>query len=126
MKKPGKVTTSYYKYNELIKYIETKYKLKTRDYYGCFSPSREWEGPTDKEGNPPYADFWHWFIDCNGGNINNGCFAYIPSDLPWGEIRDDPTCYEQGHTPKFVMEIIELLKQEFGAEILTEKLWVEW
>lgn len=123
MKKPEKVTVTHYRYNDLIEYIEEKYNIDTRDYYGMFSDKgRPWlvEGE-----DPPYADFWHWVVQYIEG-MSNGSYVYLPPI--WEEVEDDPQCYQKDRnsTPRFVVEILDLLTKEFGEDILNEQLWVEW
>lgn len=77
-------------YSEVIKYIEDKYKIKTRDYAGKFSKDKgkDW----DVNDTVPYQDFWHWVLDVCGDQIHNPCYFYLPFDLkcePWvREILD--------------------------------------
>ena len=128
MDKPTKKTITHYEYLDIIAYIEEKYKIKVRDYYGVFSGSGQpWSGPLGLDGKPPYADFWHWLIHCND-HVSNGSYIWFPDDLPWGEVKDDPKCYHKNTStvPKFVMEIMGLIEKEFGKEIFSENIWVEW
>jgi len=128
--KPIKHTVTHYEYNELIQYIEKKYKISTDNYYR--DGSVVWPG----EGEAPYANFWHWVLELNE-NVCNGCYISLPEDYPWGEVKLDPDCYTQvtypinntnitKYSPQFVVDILGMLVKEFGDEILGEKLWCWW
>lgn len=129
MSKPAKKTVQHYDYHEIIHYIEAKYSVRTGDYYGCHgSKGVPWTGPPTKDGRSPYANFWHWMISVND-HVTNGSYIYFPENLPWGDVEDDPKCYDRRSctsTPKFVMEIMALIEKEFGKEIYFEKIWVNW
>ena len=125
-KKPERQTTTHYEYNNIIQYIEEKYGIDSRDYYGSFNKKKAqpWTGEPTKDSRPPYADFWHWVLEHNS-ECSNGSYIWFPGPLPFGEIKDDPKCYTKGHTPKFVMEIMKMIKDEFG-DLTRERLWVSW
>ena len=65
MKKPTKKTKEFYDYNEVVDYIEKKYKLEER-----------------KSGD----DFWKWLCE-NHDWITNGCFF----DIEFGDEFYEPT-----------------------------------
>lgn len=92
MEKPTKQKREpIYNYNEVIEYIEKKYGIETRDYYGKFKDGHD----NGKE----YCDFWHFI--CDHCEIYNGCSAM----LFWSQIEEEDT-------PKFVKEIAKLLDDE--------------
>ena len=125
MKKPTKQVVTYYEYIDIIKYIEKMYEIETRDYYGHFGgKSVKWPGAGSGR---PYANFWHWMIHSNP-DTHNGCYVYFPYDYTERKVNLDPKCYEENYEclPQFVVEILDMIVAEFGKEILTEKIWVDW
>jgi hypothetical protein len=94
-------------YDEVISYIEEKYKIDTRDYSGMFK---------DGKHNPEkeYQDFWHLYCDDIAGN---GSILYMSLNVD-----------EDHNYPDWAKEILKLIKDEFGeyADEDTLSLWCEW
>lgn len=136
-KKPRKAV---YDYDEVIRFIESKYKIKVRDFADSSSHFNKWankkgykgkdpagkdrgssqiwyaEYKKDPEGYavcPPYQDFWHWILD--QVEVERGADI----DLDVAEWLDD----EDVEKPEFVKTILQYLKSEFGDEI---KCNVDW
>lgn len=85
-------------YNEVIAYIEDKYRIDTRDYQRPSFADR------DREGEDGYRDFWHWILDVCGDQVHNGAYFYLDVDgLKPG-------------APLWVREILELIKKEFPLD----------
>jgi hypothetical protein len=132
MNKPGKKTVTHYDYHDIIKYIEDKYSIESRDYYGCHGSKngQPWEGKM-KPGyiggppTPPYADFWHWMLDQNS-HLTNGSYIYFPEDWKELEVSNDPKVRGCNYIPRFAKEIMILIEAEFGTKIYMERIWVEW
>lgn len=119
MKKPNKkVVKESLDYHEVIKFIEKKYKMDTRDYSGRHN------------GNPDaaYEDFWHWLIDVHGGDIHNGCYSYIPIDALIDSTSDEYDESDAADTPQFVKEILEMIKTEFHDDMTDGCLdvYIDW
>lgn len=135
MNKPAKRTISHYVYRDIIKYIEDKYEIKTRDYYGRHGSKKgkPWAGELEpcsydpSNPSPPYADFWHWMIDQND-HLTNGSYIYFREDWRGLKVLDSPKCHQKdcNTVPTFVTEILELVEAEFGTEIYGESIWVDW
>ena len=83
MKKPKPHTWSYLMYNEVIDYIEKKYKIKVSDYHG-FS-------------------FWYWLIDRWDCSVLDTVQS-IP--LPPFDEWTEPA-------PDWVLEILKMIEDEF-------------
>ena len=108
-----------YDYNELINYIEQKYKVQVRDYENYYKgdmSSNEFH--KDYEGKPR-LDFWDWFTD-NHDVIYNG--VYVDFDIlnHYEEISDD---YK---TPVWVREILKMIIDEFEIKNSDINLYIWW
>lgn len=121
LKKPTpKPRKALYDYSEVISYIERKYKIDTRDYAGRWK-----ETDSVKREAIPYQDFWHWVVDHN--EVHNGCDIVLDSGQLFHELslcksdEDYKTFYK--YCPKFVLEIMKLIQDEFGDEV---ECWVSW
>jgi hypothetical protein len=93
-----------YLYREVIKYIEDKYEIDTRDYK-----------PLKNRSRMKMRDFWHWMMDVNY-NVSNGCPIEIPEE--WEEM-DLESC------PQWAREIIALIIKEF-PDIIEVGMWASW
>jgi hypothetical protein len=109
MKKPVKVTHApHWDYSSCIKYIEDKYKIKTRDYAGKFLQK------SDREvDETPYLDFWHWVIS-EYDWIKNECYISF-------EVKKH---LEDEKTEQWVKEILTMLYKEFEEDEM--RFWIEW
>jgi len=112
MKKPEEITEvkKYYDYHDMIHWVEHKYKIQVRDYYGRFG----------KNGNSdaPYCDFWHWITETYLTEIHNGCERHI--DIR--ELMDVAKHSKKG----WVVKIVELLKEEFFEDKNEITVWIDW
>lgn len=87
-------------WSECRDYLQLKYGKDLRDYAG------KW---TAKAGEDrPYQDFWHWIVHHN--DISNGSEFSIVVD-------------EYTNEEPWVMEILAMIKAEFGNEPC---FWAEW
>lgn len=110
-KKLKKPTKSYrpkpaYRYEEIVDYIEAKYKVTLRGY------------PNYKRGEKndyPYRDFWHFL--CEEAEMADGGYQYIPLDY----FEYDTATPEN----QWVAEILEMFKTEF-PELANDPVWVSW
>lgn len=109
MKKPIKVTHApHWDYNSCIKYIESKYKIRTGDY------NNKWLHRNDKiRDKTPYRNFWHWVLDQHY-DIHRGCFI----DFTVKEHLEDEK------TEQWVKEILTMLHKEFEEDEM--RFWIEW
>lgn len=125
---------SIYDYHEVIGFIESKYKIRVRDFAGSTGHFNKWatkkgykgkdsagkdmgssqiwfaEYQKDPEGaakRPPYQDFWHWVL--KQVEVRRGSDGM----LEVGEWLDD----DELEKPEFVVTILQYLKSEFGDEI---------
>lgn len=141
MDKPVPYTKEFFDYNEVVTYIEEKYKLNMNDVnkshshfgkwcnaknYGQTDPagkdrgsSQIWyaEYKTDADGEikrPPYCNFWHWFVERY--EVSNGCSVSF-------DVAYDIECAEDENTPDWVVEILKMFQTEFGDEIEMEVNW---
>jgi len=97
MDKPTKIPRDpIYNYHEVIRYIEKKYKIKTRRY---------------KNDN---LDFWHWLLDKCFDNVNNGSEHSI--DIRYWLDHLDEDAWQR--------EILQLIYDEFGEDDM--EFWIEW
>lgn len=87
-------------WNECRDYLEFKCKKNLRDYGNKY-------GKGGKPNNP-YQDFWHWIL--HNHEISNGSEFSIVVD-------------EYTNEEPWVMEILALIKAEFGDEPC---FWAEW
>jgi hypothetical protein len=124
MKKPKKVTRSYYGYNDIIDYIEFKYKIKTRGY----TPKC---GFTEKqialEYRPkPYLDFWHWIIDYY--EVNNGSSIYLDlvDNYKYKKESDADWDGDSEQRPRWVREIQKMIFDEFKPKHGGMMVWIDW
>jgi len=129
-------------FNELINFLENKYKFNHRDYLNSNNHFIKWcdkhklplideKGKERNESNiffemyksaidgekkcPEHQDFWH--VITEEENIYNGCFFYLGGTFSYNKY------------PKFVQKIIYLIKKEFPNDYDEEKgikIWVEW
>jgi len=90
----------YLDWSESCKYLESKCGKKLRDYANKWSEG----GDTSNE----YRDFWHWII--HNHEISN-----------WSEFS--LVISEYTNEEPWVMEILALIKAEFGDEPC---FWAEW
>ena len=107
MNKPQPKSITAYDFNQCTEYIEKKYKIDTRDYASKHKGNGEYELLTE------YQDFWHWII--NNHDIHNGCYFWLS--------RND---IEDGETPTWVIDIIDLYLKEFGDEKEEIYFYVWW
>jgi len=142
MNKPTKVIRKpIYDYSDCTRYIESKYKIRTRDYAKSHSQFFEWcdkkgYGEIDPSGKKrgestiwfaeyrldlatgivkelPYQDFWHWLLEAYG--VHNGSVFTIDNDSK--SDKNEP----------WVNEIIEMYLSEFGEGPNREvEFRVEW
>lgn len=112
MSKPTKKTVTHYVYRDIIKYIEDKYDIKTRNYYNSHTL---------------YADFWHWMIDLND-HVSNGSYINFPEDWRGLKVDEYPKCHRTdcNSIPQFAAEIMTMIEEEFGTDIYRENIWVDW
>lgn len=94
-----------YNYHEVIKYIEEKYSINTRDYANKFTKG----GNRENE----YLDFWHWIAE--GSDISNGSASGVYVDESLEEA------------PDWVCEILKFITDEgFVDDEGYFEFWVEW
>ncbi len=67
----------YYDYDDMVDFIEGKYKFNVRDYH-------DFKFPELAEKDRPYMDFWHFMIDKYFMEIYNGSLR----QLNWQEVYD--------------------------------------
>lgn len=109
-------------YDKVIKYIEQKYNIKTRDYLGKYSKK-----PFDPELEN--QDFWVFLVNAAWyGEVRSGEDKLIPiSDMLCNmeELLD----YLNELAPLWVKEIAQLIKDEFGDLLDSEgnlEVYVSW
>lgn len=100
-------------YFEVIKYIEEKYRIDTRDYYRKFS------NESGCHDYIPYCDYWHYLIDNIIFEVTNGCTVI----LPVGQLTQEENEYTD-HTPEWVKEISQLIYDEFGEDEMN--VYISW
>lgn len=103
MKKPTAKSRKgkYLDWSDSCKYLESICGKELRNYAG-----RKYTGmPND----PPYQDFWHWIVHHNDGMANGSEFS-----IPMSQYTNEEP---------WVMEILALIKSEFGDEPI---FWAEW
>jgi hypothetical protein len=134
--KPKKKTRSYYDYDEIIDYIEKKYKIDVRDYANSVKHNIEltkkfvnetgikvngdtkftspeylkfldWVKTNKFEVDKPYLDFWHWLIDHFFNGAGTGSVEYLP-------VNKDVVKESYPDAPDWVLEIFGYLEKEFG------------
>lgn len=97
-------------YNQMIDYIEQKYKIHTRDFAKKFVKG----GNIESE----YLDYWHWLLDNCFSDIHNGSSAY------WNvkEIIDseETPLWVKSITEKVYKEFHEVLDNKGGLEVLIQ------
>jgi hypothetical protein len=76
-------------YHEMIKFINEKYSIDTRNYKG--------------------HDYWHWMLDNGFYEVSNGGTDIFELK----DILDD----EDGDKPEWVLEITKLIYDEFIDEL---------
>lgn len=113
--KPHPMTISYLLLRDVIKYVESKYGIKTNNYTPI-TPLTEDEveeyydkypGRKDWNNQKPYLDFWEWVLD--EYQVRNG----------------DTIIFERGEwfpIPRWVNEILDLIETEFGIQ----DMMVDW
>jgi len=97
-----------YDYHQCAKYIEQKYNIRLRDYYGSFRNLKISE----------HYDFWHWLFDFTCCE-NNGQPIYLCEC----EIKDDAH-----EATKYISSLFFDEFAEEGGEVGDREFvaWVEW
>lgn len=101
LKKPQKVTKTYYDYHEVAGYLEKKHKKDFRDYGNKYGKNGD--------ENAPYLNFWHFI--CENNEVHNGGFIFLPE-------RSD-------HHPKWIDEILGYF-EDFLGDDYNEQMRVSW
>ena len=123
-----------YDYHDVIKYIEGKYNIDTRDYknshshfgiwlkevkefkriHAEYSEYKEW---CKTNPCPEYLDFWHWISDVceihNGGHFNVNFQSYL----------DEKEDYK---AKEWIKEIIRLIIKEFPIDEGDYTFYIDW
>jgi len=111
MNKPTKkhVSEPVYDWNQCRDYIELKYKINLRDYYGKFIG--------DYDADVIYYDFWHVLTEHD--HINNGSFM-------WFHESDVNSIERYSELDRL---LFNMFFDEFGDGEMGERVcsfWVEW
>ncbi len=86
-------------YLDMVKFIESKYNIKVRDYHETYNKENEdWLS---------YLDYWHWLVDSHFYEVHNPCDCYFHIT----EIIKDKS------VPNWVKEITQLFHNEFKDDL---------
>ena len=96
--KPKQYMEKYYEWNEMVDFIEGKYKCDIRDYANSISSLND---------EIPYQDFWHELIEYNS-EIGNNQIA----DIDFTDMK------KQYKDEKWVRKICDMFIKEFGNKVL--------
>ncbi len=86
-------------YHEMVKFINTKYKIDIRRYQEFYSSLND--------DFKKYMDFWHWVLDNCFYEVSNPCDSYWNME----EILNDEK------TPNWIKEITQLFYNEFKDDL---------
>lgn len=93
----------------MTKITKEEYDIRFKEIHDQYKRFKNW---CDKNPEPPYLDFWHWYIENH--EIHNGCYSNF--NLKY--------YLNNSSTPEWIREITQLIYNEFQKEKM--KFWIEW